>query len=139
MSRGARAGKVTVYGQMGSRASNPTSLLEVALEYCTSTAGATVAGPPAPYDVEIAVVTVALVEEHSAQKESLYALAFFFLPFFWGGGDVESWSYSGRGLDTKTFGVGEKPSDCIGNGRQVMREIDHITHCSCLAVDRTEV
>lgn len=74
MSRGARAGKVTVYGRMGSRPSKPTRLLELGVEYRTSTYGATVAGPPAPYDVEIVVVTVALVKKHSARRESFSAL-----------------------------------------------------------------
>lgn len=74
MSRGARAGKVTVYGRMSSRPWKPARLLDVAVEYRTSTYGATVAGPPAPYDVEIVVVTVALVEKHSARRESLSAL-----------------------------------------------------------------
>lgn len=73
MSRGARAGKVTVYGRMDSGSSKPTRLLELAVEYCTSTYGATVAGPPAPSDVEIVVVTVALVEKHSARRQSLSA------------------------------------------------------------------
>lgn len=74
MSRGARAGKVTVYGRMGSRPSKPTRHLELAIEYRTSTYGATVAGPPAPYDVEIVVVTVALVGKHSAGRESFSVL-----------------------------------------------------------------
>lgn len=74
MSRGARPGKVTVYGLMGSQASKATRLLEAAVEYCVSTYGATVAGPPAPYDVEIVVVTVALVERHSARRQSRSAL-----------------------------------------------------------------
>lgn len=74
MSRGARAGKVTVYGQMGSQASRVTRLLEAAAEYYVSTYGATVAGPPAPYDVGIVVVTVALVERHSAWMEGRSAL-----------------------------------------------------------------
>lgn len=74
MSRGARPGKVTVYGLMDYRASKPTRLLEAAVEYCVSTYGATVAGPPAPYDVEIVVVTVALVEKHSARRGKRSAL-----------------------------------------------------------------
>lgn len=70
MARGARAAKVTVYSLTGYRLSRPTRLLEAAVEYCVSTYGATVAGPPAPYDVEILVVTVALFEKHSARREA---------------------------------------------------------------------
>lgn len=71
---GARPGKNTVYGLMDSRATKPTGLVEAAVEYCASTYGATVTGPPAPYDVEIVVVTVALVGKHSARRESRSAL-----------------------------------------------------------------
>lgn len=74
MSPGARPGKVTVYGLMDYRATKPTRLLEAAVEYWASTYGATVAGPPAPYDVEIVVVTVALVEKHGARRRSHSAL-----------------------------------------------------------------
>lgn len=74
MSRGARPGKVTVYGQMDSQASKVPRLLEASVEYYVSTYGATVAGPPAPYDVGIVVVTVALVARHSARMEGRSAL-----------------------------------------------------------------
>lgn len=62
MSRSARADKVTVYDSLCCRASRSPRLPQAAGVYCASTSGATVAGPPAPYDVEIVVVTVALVE-----------------------------------------------------------------------------
>lgn len=74
MPRGARPGKVTVYGLLDYRATQSTRLLEAAVEYWVSTYGATVAGPPGPYDVEIVVVTVALVEKHSARRGSRSAL-----------------------------------------------------------------
>lgn len=74
MPHSTRAAKVTVYSLIIYRVSKPKRLLEAAVEYYVSTYGATAAGPPAPYDVEIVVVTVALVEKHSARRESHSAL-----------------------------------------------------------------